>query len=178
MKTAVVICGRTGSGKSTLAQSLAEKLGFSHISSGDIARDIARRDAHTRRGLQAGDWAPESAIRQEVLAQIEAAFIRSNGCVLDGFPRSVEQLILLESLDCRTLYFYMDVDELECIRRILQRNRSDDNPDAIALRLRSFREKTFPMLGVLRDHIVSLSGHKALQDNVVQIMQHVRRVTI
>ena len=43
-KHIITIAGRPGSGKSTTAKKVAEQLGYEHFSSGDLFREIAKKD--------------------------------------------------------------------------------------------------------------------------------------
>lgn len=149
----VILIGLTGSGKSTLARRLANTQDYSYISSGDIAREIAEMDPIVEADLNKGDYAPENAIRMEVVAQIENALVRHDGFVLEGFPRRVEQLVIVEQLAARRafdpVYLHLDVPLLTAIRRLAQRQRRGDSPDSIGAKYDSFVRHTVPMIAAL-----------------------------
>ncbi len=146
----IVLSGNTGSGKTTLATELGARLKIPVISSGVIARNLAKGDAATDLALKLGAMAPEQAMRAEIRAEIEGADIRRGGWILDGFPRSVEQLIcLLQWSAAMPSFIHIELNEWTCIERLGYREREHDNPDAIAKRMESYRAQTLRMVDVL-----------------------------
>jgi adenylate kinase len=90
----LVLLGPPGAGKGTQGQYLVERLGIPKISTGDMLRDAA--EARTPVGLEAklftdqGRLVPDEmiiALVEERLEQPDA----SEGFLLDGFPRTVDQ---------------------------------------------------------------------------------------
>ena len=95
----IIMLGAPGAGKGTQAKKIADKYQIPHISTGDIFR------ANIKKGTELGKKAktymdqgllvPDELVVDLVvdrLAQDDCA----NGCVLDGFPRTIPQA---ESLD-------------------------------------------------------------------------------
>jgi adenylate kinase len=152
----ICLIGRTGSGKSTLGSHLAQTFGFPVVASGDIAREIARDDRSVSLALDSGAVAPEVPIRTEVKRRIEEAEVHHGGWILDGFPRSVAQLIALyQWVKTPVIFVHVDVMEHVCIERLMERGREDDSPDAVARRLESFNKVTQPVLDMLpKDRVV------------------------
>lgn len=172
MTKATVIIGLTGAGKSTLARGVSDTLSIPLISSGDIARQIASGDLSARLDLSKGDWAPEMAMRAEVGAQIEAAIASRGQFIIEGFPRRLEQLYILESVPgLRCTYFHLYCDPLTCMRRLIARGRAGDHPDAVGTRLQHYREHTLPMLNTLADHIVELDGILPSEDLIAEVCE-------
>lgn len=99
----IVVLGPPGAGKGTQASRLAEHLGIPHIATGDIFRQVASEDTELGRRLRAtmdsGELVPDEFTNELVkdrLAKSDA----SNGFILDGYPRNVEQAVALdEALD-------------------------------------------------------------------------------
>lgn len=96
----IVMLGPPGAGKGTQSSRLALALRIPHLSTGDILR-AAIRDA-TPLGLQAkaavdsGALVDDAVINgcvKERLAKPDA----QTGFILDGFPRTVEQAVTLDS---------------------------------------------------------------------------------
>lgn len=146
----LVLSGNTGSGKSTLAAELGARLKLPVISSGSVARELAKSDAATDLALRLGAMAPEQAMRAEIRAKIEAADVQRGGWILDGFPRSVEQLIcLLQWSAAMPCFVHIELNEWTCIERLISREREFDNPDAIVRRMESYRAQTTRMVDVL-----------------------------
>jgi adenylate kinase family enzyme len=144
--------GQTGCGKSTVADLVAKALGVPHVSSGDIAREIAETDPTTKLALMQGNPAPEEPVRVAVRQALERAELESGGWVLEGFPRHLAQLVLLlqwsSSLPC---FVYLDLHEWYCIERLVARGRPDDKADGIARRFKSFDERTVPVVHLLEE---------------------------
>ena len=95
----IVMLGPPGAGKGTQANLLAQALGVPHVSSGDLFRDhLGRR---TELGLLAqgymdrGDLVPDDVTVRMVIERIGRSDC-GNGVVLDGFPRTLSQVVSLE----------------------------------------------------------------------------------
>lgn len=95
----IIMLGAPGAGKGTQAKKIAEKYSIPHISTGDIFRANIKNG--TELGMKAktymdqGLLVPDELVVDLVvdrLAQDDCA----NGCVLDGFPRTIPQA---EALD-------------------------------------------------------------------------------
>ncbi|UCH86053.1 MAG: adenylate kinase [Dehalococcoidia bacterium] len=95
----VILFGAPGVGKGTQAVLLAEKTGLSHITTGELFREAIRQE--TELGKQAkvyydrGQLVPDHftiAMLLERLSKGDCA----DGCILDGFPRTLEQAAALD----------------------------------------------------------------------------------
>jgi len=95
----VILFGAPGAGKGTQAAILAEKTGLVHITTGELFREAIRQE--TELGKQAkpyydrGQLVPDHltiAMLLERLSQGDCA----RGCLLDGFPRTLEQATALD----------------------------------------------------------------------------------
>jgi len=85
-----------------------------------------------------------------VTKRLEAADCR-DGCLLDGFPRTLPQAETLDDLLERQAMSVDGVIELavprdELVRRMLARKRADDDPEVFAKRITSFEVQTAPLL--------------------------------
>jgi adenylate kinase family enzyme len=74
-----------------------------------------------------------------------------DGCLLDGFPRTLPQAETLDDLLERQAMSVDGVIELavprdELVRRMLARQRADDDPEVFAKRITSFEVQTAPLL--------------------------------
>ncbi|MBS2040380.1 adenylate kinase [bacterium] len=94
----VILIGPPGAGKGTQARYLSEKYHLSHISTGDILRE--NRKQGTELGQKAaaymdsGKLVPDDLIVSMVAEKLEG----DGGFVLDGFPRSEAQAVLLDTM--------------------------------------------------------------------------------
>ncbi|MGQ9572652.1 MAG: adenylate kinase [Dehalococcoidia bacterium] len=122
----VILFGAPGAGKGTQAAILAQKTGLMHITTGELFREAIRQE--TELGKQAkpyydrGQLVPDQltiAMLLERLSQDDCA----RGCLLDGFPRTLEQAAALdEALDRegKTIdkVLYIQVPERELLDRL------------------------------------------------------------
>ncbi|MDT4943848.1 MAG: adenylate kinase [Pseudonocardiales bacterium] len=122
----LVLVGPPGAGKGTQAEFIAEHFGVPKISTGDIFRanvsggtDLGRL---AKKFMDAGDLVPDevtNAMVRDRLAQPDA----TDGFLLDGFPRNVQQAgeldgILDEIGSTLSVVLDLDVDHDEVVRRL------------------------------------------------------------
>lgn len=150
----IILIGPPGAGKGTQCQKLVELLRIPHLSTGEMLRSAVR--ARTPEGLKAerfmtsGQLVPDDIIVGMVTRRLESADCR-DGCLLDGFPRTLPQAETLDDLLERRAMSVDGVIELavprdELVRRMLARGREDDDPDVFARRIESFELQTAPLL--------------------------------
>ena len=151
-KLCMVLVGAPCSGKSTIGKATAEEFGESavYISSGDIARSIASRNATVQKNLADGMLAPESQMRGTLNERIwnEVILRDKQILILDGFPRFGEQAEWLENLlKGRFNIKYVLIDTPADVLRNRARNRSrDDDRTSFEKRLVYYNETTLPEL--------------------------------
>ena len=95
----LVLIGMPGAGKGTQGARLRESLGVVHLSAGDILREAVK--AGTALGLQAKDvMACGKLVPDELIGDLIAERLgepdMQGGFILDGFPRTVEQVAILD----------------------------------------------------------------------------------
>jgi adenylate kinase len=122
----IVMLGPPGAGKGTQAGLLSRELNLPHIASGDLFRRALEERAGI--GLLAkgymgkGELVPDEIVIRMILERISEPDC-VNGCVLDGFPRTLPQAEALdENLEGqgRTIdeAIYIDVPNEELIKRL------------------------------------------------------------
>jgi adenylate kinase len=174
----LLIMGPPGAGKGTQARRVSEHYGIPAISTGDMFRAMKTSDTPLARQLRAimesgGLVSDEitNAIVAERLTQPDCAA----GFLLDGYPRTLQQVQALEdflattgeSLDA-VISLQADVDEV--VDRLLKRaeieGREDDTADTIRRRQLIFAQETEPLLEVYRSRglLVEVDGLGAIEE--------------
>jgi adenylate kinase len=149
----LVLLGRQGAGKGTQAVRLAEHYGAPHISTGDMLRsavaegtDFGRKAAEI---MGRGDLVPDDVMVGVVDERLAKDDARTNGFLLDGFPRTVAQAEALDQLTApEGLHAVVNIDvPLDEVRARMQaRGRDDDTDDAIDRRLELYESETEPLI--------------------------------
>jgi len=158
--TRLLIIGPPGAGKGTQAALLAESFGIPAISTGDIFRYNVKNE--TELGLKAkafmdrGEYVPDSLTNDLVRDRLAKPDAEA-GFLLDGYPRTVDQVqeldaILSESGRKLDVVVQLTADYEELVRRLAGRaaleGRADDTPDVIRRRLGVYDEQTAVLIDI------------------------------
>jgi len=164
----LILLGPPGAGKGTQALRLVAKYGIVQLSTGDMLRAAVKAGTpvgrQVRELMARGGLVPDNVVVGIVGQRIEEPDARK-GFILDGFPRTVPQAVALNRmLETRGLsldvVIELRVDEDALVRRIESRIaemkasrepiREDDSPEVLHNRLRSYRERTAPLIAYYR----------------------------
>lgn len=154
----ILLMGPPGAGKGTQGALLAESLGLPKFATGDLLRDAVKRGTplglQARAVMEAGHLVSDDIILgvvREELGKPEAA----KGVIFDGVVRTIPQAegmerILSEKGRKMDAVLFFDVTDAEILERLGRRreleHRPDDDPDALATRLKAYRDQTAPVL--------------------------------
>jgi adenylate kinase len=186
----LLIFGPQGAGKGTQAAHIVEEYGPAHIATGDMLRAAIAEGSEL--GLQvkaiveSGQLVPDDtvvALIRDRIARPDA----TGGFVLDGFPRNLAQA---EALDAMLREVGRDLDAGVVLEvpddvareRMLQRaqveGRSDDTPEVIESRLRTYHEQTAPLVDWYRarDKVVPVDGTESIDAVWTQIRTALERL--
>lgn len=97
----LILLGPPGAGKGTQAKLLASTLSYPHISTGDMFRDHKARGTEIGKRVQAIMDAGGLVTDDITNAMVEERLSRpdvAQGCILDGYPRTVGQAEFLDGL--------------------------------------------------------------------------------
>ncbi|MBC7360868.1 MAG: adenylate kinase [Candidatus Aminicenantes bacterium] len=119
----VILLGPAGSGKGTQADLIQKNYGFPKISTGDLLRKAVQEGTElgkkVHQEMKAGKLVADDIVLELVKERISAPDCRT-GYVLDGFPRNLNQALLLEKIENHRLetVFEILITEEEILRRL------------------------------------------------------------
>ncbi len=154
----ILLMGPPGAGKGTQGAILSDALGLPKFATGDLLRDAVKRGTalglKARAAMEAGHLVSDEIIMgivREELAKPEAA----HGVIFDGVVRTIPQAdglagMLQERQRSIDHVLFFDVTDEEILGRLEKRRsiegRADDDPKAVAIRLKAYRDQTAPVL--------------------------------
>jgi len=161
--TRLLIVGPPGAGKGTQATRLTTTYGIPAIATGDIFRANIKNETdlgkQVKAIIDAGDYVPDSLTNDLVANRLQEADA-VDGFLLDGYPRTLDQLgfldgILAESGGALDAVIQLMVDPNEVVSRLLKRaheeGRSDDTEETIRHRQSLYSRETAPLIAVYKD---------------------------
>jgi len=119
----VILLGPAGSGKGTQADLIQKHYGFPKISTGDILRQEASSQSElglkVAEVMRSGQLVADEIVLEVVKTRVAQPDCRA-GYVLDGFPRTLNQALLLEQVDPDRpeTVFEILITEEEVLRRL------------------------------------------------------------
>mmetsp|Transcript_15212 Transcript_15212/g.21206 ORF Transcript_15212/g.21206 Transcript_15212/m.21206 type:complete len:255 (-) Transcript_15212:615-1379(-) len=156
----VFVLGGPGSGKGTQCTLLKERLGWAHLSAGDLLR-AERQKTHSAVGdlinekINNGQIVPSEitvGLLKQGMADVHAAE-GTTKFLIDGFPRSQGNVTAWEDLCAEhqiEFVLVLDCPEQVLESRLLERGkdsgRTDDNLDVIRKRFKTNQEETYPIV--------------------------------
>ena len=180
----LVIMGPPGAGKGTQALVVAGVLGIPHISTGDIFRANVSAGSplgeEAQRYMSAGEYVPDSVTNAMVRDRLSHDDCRP-GFMLDGYPRTLEQVteldMMLQSDGVHLSHVVeLTVDKDEVTQRLLKRaqdqGRVDDTAEVIRRRLEVYFEQTAPLVAVYREQglLVQVDGMGSVDEVTARIL--------
>lgn len=144
----IILIGPQGSGKGTQAQLLVEKYKARHLSTGDVLR--RSKDKKIHKLLEKGQLIDDVTMAKVLAAEL-AKLPKDARIILDGYPRTMPQVVLLEDIlsklgQAAESVILLDLPREETIERLLKRGRKDDTKKAISHRLQQFEDETKPVI--------------------------------
>ena len=156
----LLIVGPPGAGKGTQAVRIADTYGIPAIATGDISRANIKNETplgvQVKAIIDAGDYVSDDLTNALVKDRLEEADARE-GFLLDGYPRTLDQVAFLEQLlsgkgQALDAVIQLVADQDEVVARLrnraLEQGRSDDTEDAIRHRQEVYVRETSPLIEV------------------------------
>lgn len=159
----IIFMGPPGAGKGTQAKKICDLYKIPQISTGEILRNAISNQTElgkkAKEFVESGKLVPDEIVIGIVKERLQAEDC-SNGFLLDGFPRTVNQAKELETILTElnkriNVVINLDVPEEELIQRLLNRakieGRSDDTEPVIRNRMKTYFDQTYPLLQFYND---------------------------
>lgn len=175
----LIITGPPYSGKGTQCDILTKELEYQHISTGDRCR--YEKDQKTAIGLELdryqkmGDLVPDDLMK-DLFSQILDENMKKKGVILDGYPRTTNQvddlleLIKEKNIQVKTV-LNIEVPHETLLLRAKKRaetsTREDDkNPETHIKRIRVFEKETLPAIEYIKSKfdVVSFDGLGTIEE--------------
>ena len=177
--------GPPGAGKGTQAARLAESYGIPAISTGDIFRFNVKNETElgklAKSFMDRGEYVPDSVTNDLVRDRLNMDDAAA-GFLLDGYPRTADQVNELDSIldeHGRSLdaVILLTADTDEVVRRLLNRaieqGRADDTEEVIRRRLEVYEAETAPLTSVYagRGLVIMVDGLGAIDEVTDRIVE-------
>jgi len=183
VKQNLLIFGPPGAGKGTQAKLIAEKLEILHLSTGEVLRREIGSGSDLGMKVQSIINSGQLVSDEIVIEIVKNALAKAkDGFILDGFPRTLKQAEVLESIfkelkidNIKILN--LEVDEEELIKRLVKRaqleGRADDNEETIRNRMIVYNEETKPILDFYSNHegLINLNGLGSVEEVLSRVTE-------
>lgn len=150
----IIMFGAPGVGKGTQSKLLSDKLGISHLSTGEKFREEIESGSEygmmAKSYIDKGELVPDE-ITIEFVKDILSDDQYKKGCIFDGFPRTVKQANSLKKMLMKMgkdihKVINLCADDDVIMERLLSRGREDDTKEIIKDRLKVYKENTEPLI--------------------------------
>lgn len=192
----IILLGAPGAGKGTQATRISDKYNLPHISTGDILRKNIKEGTELGKAAKSfidkGLLVPDGVVINIVKDRLQEDDC-TNGYILDGFPRTVDQAIALSEFAKIDAVFNIVVPEELIMSRITGRRmcscgesyhvswgigdtctkcgaklyqRDDDKEETVKARIEVYEKQTTPLIEYYAagGKIIDVDGSQPLED--------------
>lgn len=165
----LVLIGIVGAGKSTQGNLLSKQLKIPYLSTGHIFREIAKEKTTLGRKVKtimASGWLIPDDLTIEIVEKYLSGPEYKRGYILDGFPRTLEQVKKFKNNIDKIIY--LEIPEKEALWRLTYRNegnRTDDTVEAVRRRIEVFHKQIRPVIQYYekKGKLVEIDGTKSIE---------------
>ena len=183
--TRLLIVGPPGAGKGTQSARLTERFGIPAIATGDIFRANIKNQTplgvEVKAIVDAGDYVPDSLTNALVTSRLEEEDAL-DGFLLDGYPRTTDQIAFLDDLLAKRgqgldAVIQLVADQEEVVTRLrkraIEQGRTDDTGEAIRHRQEVYARETAPLIPVFRERgiLIEVDGLGEIDDISARIAE-------
>lgn len=176
----IILIGIQGAGKSTQGNLLRDKLNIPYLSTGHIFREMAKEKTplgrYIKEIMNAGFLVPDEKTVEIVSEYLKKSEYK-NGYILDGFPRTLEQVEMFKNGVGKVVY--LKVSDKEALWRLSYRNgegRKDETLTAIRKRIELFHTLTNPVLDFYREKgiLAEVDGERSIEEIHKEILEKIK----
>lgn len=179
----VIFFGPPAAGKGTQAKIIQQQYGLQQLSTGDMLREeiaagteLGKKAKHL---MDQGKPVPDKVVIDMIAKRLDSPEC-AKGVIFDGFPRTVAQAEALDALLAERgkkidIVMELDVDQDKIIERMKKRaaeeGRSDDNVEALKIRLQQYNDYSAKVLPYYRAQgvVPKINGNKPVEGVTAQI---------
>ena len=175
----LILIGIQGSGKSTQGNLLSKKLGVPFLSTGNIFREISKEKTpvgrYIKKIVNSGLLVPDKKVVEIVNLYLSRPEYKK-GYILDGFPRTMEQVrIFKDNVD---KVIYLKINEKETWRRLINRNdctRNDETLPVMKKRINLFYKFTEKVIDHYKsiNKLIVVDGTKKIEEVNEEILGNI-----
>jgi adenylate kinase len=183
----IILFGPPGAGKGTQSLHIVRDFHFIHLSTGNILRNLVQKNTASgqriKNFIDRGFLVPDDIVLKELFHE---ALRHHNkpGLIFDGFPRTVNQAEVLDSMLEKNgipvkMVISLEVEQEELFRRIMGRSadsgRSDDVEEVIRQRFITYQQETLPLRDYFRKtgRLVEVCGMASVEDVYTEIRKQI-----
>ena len=197
----IIMMGAPGAGKGTHAKEISKKYCIPHISTGDILREEVQKNTDlgktAKSYMDIGKLLPDDIIIKIVKKRLQKDDCKK-GYLFDGFPRTIRQAELLDTISDLEAVIYLKCHDDLIIKRLTGRRisrdgkiyniyfdppppgvdvyqRDDDNEEIIKERLKVFYDTFTPLMDFYKKKNIFFEvngggGREVVLENIFKIL--------